>query len=88
MGRRKTKKIVVRPKPKLPSIFTCPSCGKKAVKVEISQAQKIAQIRCGNCKLELEIPSHDLMEPVDAYGDYVDAFKKGEITSQKIITEE
>jgi transcription elongation factor Elf1 len=85
MGRRKTKKIVTRPKPKLPSIFICPSCGKKAVKVEISQSQNIAEIKCGSCKLELEIPSHSLMEPVDAYGEYVDAFHRGEIAPKQIV---
>ncbi|MHA1753932.1 MAG: hypothetical protein ACTSYR_00205 [Candidatus Odinarchaeia archaeon] len=87
MGRRKTKKIITRPKPKLPSIFICPACGKKAVRVEISQTQKIAEVRCGNCKLEISIPAHDLMESVDAYGDFVDAFHRGEIKPQKIIEE-
>ncbi|MHA1409458.1 MAG: hypothetical protein ACTSQY_03900 [Candidatus Odinarchaeia archaeon] len=84
MGRRKTKKVVVKPKPKLPTIFVCPACGKKAVKVEISKTQNIADIRCGNCKLELEIPSHSLMEPVDAYGDFVDAFKEGKIAPPNV----
>ena len=88
MGRRKTKKIVTRPKPKIPNIFTCPSCGKKAVKVEISKAEKTASVKCGNCKMELTIPAHDLMEPVDAYGEFVDAFNRGEIKPQRDVNEE
>ncbi|MEM2109088.1 MAG: transcription elongation factor 1 family protein [Candidatus Odinarchaeota archaeon] len=82
MGRRKTKKIVVRPKPKIPAVFVCPACGKKAVKVDISKTEKIAEVKCGACKMELVIPSHALMEPVDAYGEFVDAFKRAEIKSQ------
>ncbi len=79
MGRRKTKKIVVRPKPKVPTVFNCPACGKKAVKVEISKTEKTATVKCGACKMELTIPAHALMEPVDAYGEFVDAFKRAEI---------
>jgi transcription elongation factor Elf1 len=37
--------------------------------------------------MELTIPSHALMEPVDAYGVFVDAFKKAEIKPE-ISTEE
>lgn len=74
MGRRKTRKIVVKPKPKLPTIFTCPACGKKAVRVEISRVNNVAKVKCGNCGLEKEFKAHPLMEPIDAYGEFVDAY--------------
>lgn len=85
MGRRKTKKIIVRPKPKIPTVFVCPACGRRAVKVEISQTEKKAEIKCGACKTELTIDSHALMEPVDAYGEFVDAVKRGDIKPPQIV---
>ncbi|MFX0096661.1 MAG: hypothetical protein ACFE7E_02750 [Candidatus Hodarchaeota archaeon] len=69
MGRRRRKKIVTRPKPKIPSIFACPACGKQAVRVEMFKVQGVADIRCSNCGLEEKSPIHDLSEPVDVYGD-------------------
>ncbi|MHA1238151.1 MAG: transcription elongation factor [Candidatus Odinarchaeia archaeon] len=78
MGRRKTKKVTVRPKPRLPTVFSCPACGKKAVRVEISRVNKIAKVKCGNCGLEKEFEAHPLMDAVDAYGEFVDAYASSE----------
>ena len=71
MGRRRRKKIVTRPRPKIPSIFACPACGKQAVRVEMVKVSGVADIRCSNCGLEEKSPIHDLSEPVDVYGDLV-----------------
>ncbi|MFX1485795.1 MAG: hypothetical protein ACFFBS_01585 [Promethearchaeota archaeon] len=69
MGRRRRKKIVTRPKPTIPSIFTCPACGKQAVRVELFRVQGVADIRCSNCGVERKLAIHRLSEAVDVYGD-------------------
>ncbi|MHA1651903.1 MAG: hypothetical protein ACTSYB_17055 [Candidatus Helarchaeota archaeon] len=49
MGRRRRTKIRTRPRPKLPNIFDCPLCSKKAVAITFNKDQNVFDIRCTNC---------------------------------------
>lgn len=50
------------------------------MKVEMPKKEKgeyvsmVATIKCGNCLLEEQFPVNELTEPVDVYGDLIDAF--------------
>ncbi|MHA1208772.1 MAG: hypothetical protein ACTSRF_06010 [Candidatus Freyarchaeota archaeon] len=49
MGRRRRRKVLRRPERKIPTIFTCPSCGEESVKVEINKNEGYAIVGCGAC---------------------------------------
>lgn len=46
----------------------------KEIKVDKEEGTGSATIRCGNCGLEESFPAGPLTEPVDVYGDLIDAF--------------
>ncbi|MEX2738727.1 MAG: transcription elongation factor 1 family protein [Candidatus Wukongarchaeota archaeon] len=75
MGRRRTRKVVKRPVKTLPSIFVCPRCGEKTVKVEIDRKLNIGKVRCGKCKLEATVePIRRIDEEVDVYSRWFDSY--------------
>lgn len=49
MGRRRRTKVQRRPRLKLPNIFDCPLCSKKAVSITFNKAPNSFDIRCKNC---------------------------------------
>ncbi|MHA1129302.1 MAG: hypothetical protein ACTSQI_20150 [Candidatus Helarchaeota archaeon] len=49
MGRRRRTKVRTRPRPKLPNIFDCPLCSKKAVAITFDKDQNIFDFQCTNC---------------------------------------
>ncbi len=49
MGRRRRTKVARRPRPKLPTIFDCPICAKKALSVTFQKEPNSFDIRCTNC---------------------------------------
>ncbi len=77
MGRRKSRrKIRLRPKKKIPSIFQCPRCGVTAVSVNIDKKNGVVSVACGACKLRYTFEYEEIFQPVDYYGKFVDAFVK------------
>jgi len=62
---------------KLPKVFLCPRCGKKAVRIEMIKEKTRAFIQCGNCELKEELTIAPSSEPVDIYCKFTDNFYKG-----------
>jgi len=82
MGRRRKQKVQKRQQKVIPKIFDCPECGKSTITVEIKKMEKVAFIKCGNCKLEGKVNANYLSEPVDIYGDFIDKYYKSYAKSE------
>ncbi|MHA1594985.1 MAG: transcription elongation factor [Candidatus Baldrarchaeia archaeon] len=88
MGRRRRRrKILRRPKPKIPSIFECPACGVQAVVIEMKPKEGIAIVKCGNCGLGDTISINPSTEPVDVYAEFVDKYHSGALEESEQIEE-
>lgn len=72
MGRRKSRKIVRRPRKTLPNVFQCPICGETSVTVEMKKSESIAIVGCGVCGRKEKIQINKLSEPIDVYSAFVD----------------
>lgn len=72
MGRRRRKTTPRRPIRTIPTIFTCPICGRNAVRIEMNYASGEANVHCGNCDTKSTVTITSISEPVDAYGEFVD----------------
>jgi transcription elongation factor Elf1 len=71
MGRRR-KKVVHIPKKRLPKLFSCPRCGKEAIRVEILRNQSHALVACGSCGLKDEFPIKPAQGEIDVYCMFTD----------------
>jgi transcription elongation factor Elf1 len=71
MGRRR-KKVVRIPKKRLPRLFSCPRCGKEAIRVEIVRNQGRALVACGSCSLKDEFPVKPAQGEIDVYCMFTD----------------
>jgi len=77
MGRRKRRrKIIRRPKRKIPSIFQCPSCGRIAVSVHMDKATETVTVKCSFCGLSKTYDLNPYLEAVDYYGRFLDAYQE------------
>jgi len=66
MGRRR-KKVVRIPKKRLPKFFSCPTCGKETVTVEIFKEQSRAVAGCSSCGIQGEFQVKPAQGEVDVY---------------------
>ena len=73
MGRRR-RKVVHIPKKHLPRLFSCPKCGKEAVRVEINRDQKLALVACGGCGVKEEFVIRPVQGEIDVYCMFTDKF--------------
>jgi len=72
MGRRRRKPINKSKQYSVPNVFQCPTCGVKAIKVQIDKKLNLATVKCGNCKISDEVKLGPLMEPIDVFGKFID----------------
>jgi transcription elongation factor Elf1 len=75
MGRRR-RKVVKRVAKRIPTLFTCPSCGNKSIKINLDKGHNEAIVRCGNCGIKSKINTTKLTEQVDVYGLFIDEYYK------------
>lgn len=84
--RRKTRKLIVRPKRRLPTIFQCPYCGSVAVNVVVNKKDNLVKVVCGVCGLEAVFERTNGLLPVDYYNKFVDKYLAGEIKPAKQVS--
>ena len=75
MGRRR-RKVIRLPKKRLPRFFSCPTCGKEAVKVEIFRDKGRAVVNCGSCNSDGEFRVVPAQNEVDINCTFVDIVYK------------
>ena len=73
MGRRR-RRVVKIVKKKLPTVFSCPSCGEESIKVALSRASHHATVQCAGCGLKEEIEASPADQVVDVYCRFTDRF--------------
>lgn len=72
LGRRKSRKVVKRPRKTIPKVFQCPVCGENSVIVEMRKDENIAIVSCGSCGKRERVQISKISEPIDAYSTFVD----------------
>lgn len=94
MGRRR-RRVVKIVKKKLPTVFSCPSCGEEAVKVAMGRGGRHAIVQCAVCGLKQEIETSPADQMVDVYCRFTDRFygvrepasPKREPAATEVVTE-
>ncbi|MUN28623.1 transcription elongation factor [Sulfuracidifex metallicus] len=76
-GKRKKRTKPIRVRPKVPSTFECPRCGKVSINIKIKNG--MANITCGACGLHAEIEVPPVFDNANAYGKFLDMYLEGEI---------
>lgn len=73
LGRRR-RRVVKVVKKKLPSVFTCPSCGEEAIRVKLPTGAGVAVVQCGACGLKREFQATPSSQIVDVYCMFTDSY--------------
>ena len=92
--RKKYRKIPLRPRPTMPTVYECPHCGARMLSVTIEKKERNEQglvkavIRCGSCGLQAVMWVPEIFQPVDVYSKFLDAFLEGKIEYTFLKTSE
>jgi transcription elongation factor Elf1 len=73
MGRRR-RKVIKRVSKRIPTLFTCPSCGNRSIKINLDRDRQEATVRCGRCGISDKLSAGKLTEQVDVYGEFIDRY--------------
>lgn len=73
LGRRR-RRVVKVVKKKLPTVFTCPSCGEESIRVKLPQGPGTAAVQCGACGIKQEFEATPSSQIVDIYCKFTDAY--------------
>ncbi|KAJ2553833.1 hypothetical protein EV175_002798 [Coemansia sp. RSA 1933] len=75
MGKRKSsRKIVKKERPKLETVFPCLFCNhEKTIQVAMDKEHKVGNLKCKVCGAAYQAAINHLSEPVDVYGEWIDA---------------
>ena len=88
MGRRKRRK---RPtttrKLSMPKVYQCPRCGYETLSISFKKIPdnpfyKLAIVKCGTCKLYLELEVPEFYKSLDVYGKVVDLAVEGKLDEE------
>jgi transcription elongation factor Elf1 len=73
MGRRR-RKVIKRVSKRIPTLFTCPRCGNRSIRITLDRRQNEATVRCGRCGINDKLDAGKLTEQVDVYGEFIDKY--------------
>jgi transcription elongation factor Elf1 len=73
MGRRR-RKVIKRVQRRIPSLFTCPSCGNRSVRIALDRDHNEASVKCGICGINVKLGISRLSEQEDVYGKFIDMY--------------
>ncbi|KAJ2391181.1 hypothetical protein GGI23_005468 [Coemansia sp. RSA 2559] len=75
MGKRKSsRKVVKKERPKLETVFPCLFCNhEKTIQVAMDKEHKVGNLKCKICGATYQAAINHLSEPVDVYGEWIDA---------------
>lgn len=73
MGRRKRKTVSFQKK-RLPTIFTCPSCGESAINIKLNKDTNYAEVKCSLCSIQEKVFFTLIEKPVDIYCKFTDRY--------------
>lgn len=65
------------PKKRLPKFFSCPVCGKEAVRVEMLRDLGRAIVSCGSCGIRKEFQAKQVLTEIDVYCMFTDIIYSG-----------
>jgi transcription elongation factor Elf1 len=83
--RKKYRKIPLRPRPVMPTIYECPNCGSRMLSVTLDKKSRNEQglikavVRCGSCGLYAEMWVPEIYQLVDVYSKFLDGFLEGKV---------
>ena len=84
MARRKRRKVI-KPKPlSMPKVYQCPRCGAETLSIQFKKLKgdpfnKLAIVKCGTCKLYLELTVPQVYTEIDVYGKVIDLANEGRL---------
>ncbi len=81
MGKRRKsrKRALLRPRKRIPKIFTCPNCGNTSVIVKPDRKGGMVRVVCGECGIGATYEENRSKQTVDYYNAFVDDYYSGRV---------